>query len=1005
MLRRLIGDRRARRESEARYDAAMRAINEGVYDWNVADGTIFYSEAVYRVLGMPRSMRTPEDWTGRIHPEDIAKYNAAIAAHFKGATERFECEYRYRGPGGDWRWARQHGLAIRNAQGRAVRMVGSTGDVTDLKLAELELRDQMALSRALIEENPNAMYLKDTEGRYVTVNDAWLKMVGVTREQAIGHDVLELFPEKESERYHAEDMRLLRQGSGLSEVESLRTGPDGKPQWVIIRKAVLRRADGTITGLIGTNTDITARKKAEADLAAQDERLREQIALTQAIVAQAPNSIFAKDREGRFTLANRGWSEMSGLPAEKALGRTVHDLYPPESAQRFAAEDEKLLAQGASAPPVELLHTGPRPNQFRIVRKAVLSRDGEVLGLVCSSTDISEMKRMERELALERDRLELLVRATKAGFMDWDATLDMRTYSARFKEMLGYPPDADTSQWPSLFDMMHPEDRERMRDSFRDMLRKGAESGERMHGPLEYRLRKTDGSYVWVRGEGIAQIGADGRTERFLTSYIDITHLRELNLALEESVRLREEVDRISRHDLKTPLNSIVGIPRLLRDSGRLTAEDAELLAFVEQAGYRLLSMVNLSLDMFQMERGSYPFAPQAVDLRGVLGNVLRDVEHHARAKRLALRVEGPALHARAEELLCYSLFANLVKNAVEASPESGTITCSLAQSGESVLVQVHNAGAVPEAVRARFFEKYATAGKQGGSGLGTYSARLIARTQQGDITLESAEAAGTTLSVRLIRAAAAETGTSPAEEPAQQDPKTELRPLSVLVVDDDEYTRMFVQRFLPAAMRTRGAANGREAVDLVCEDPPDAIVMDLDMPVMGGLEAAALIRQAEAASGRPRCTLLAMSSHDDPDIAARCRQAGFDAYLAKPVSPEALRRALAAAAPAGEPVVVDAELKHALPGFLASRRELLEALARALAAGQAEPARALAHKLAGSLALYGFQWAAEQSKMIEQRAREGRLEGLAGEAAALSRYLDGVRVGFAAKGEAEAKA
>jgi CheY-like chemotaxis protein len=415
--------------------------------------------------------------------------------------------------------------------------------------------------------------------------------------------------------------------------------------------------------------------------------------------------------------------------------------------------------------------------------------------------------------------------------------------------------------------------------------------------------------------------------------------------------------------------------------------------------------MINLSLDMFRMERGSYPFTPKPVDLRDVLGKVVRDIEHHARAKRVALRIEGPPLHALAEELLCYSMFGNLAKNALEASPEGGTVTLSLAENGESVLVEVRNAGAVPEAVRARFFDKYSTAGKHGGSGLGTYSARLMALTQKGDIGMQTGEA-GTTLRVRLMRAAAeAQAVTAKGEKHAAQNPPTDPGPLSVLVVDDDEYTRVFVQRFLPRSMRTRSAANGREAVDSARQDPPDVIIMDLDMPVMGGLEAAALIRRREAESGGAHSAMIAMSSHDDPAMPARSLEAGFDRFVAKPVSPEALQRAIAELSRAKEPVLVDADLADALPGFLASRREMVAELSQALAAGSAEPARALAHKLAGSLALYGFQWAAEQSKMIEKRAREGRLEGLAGEVAALSRYLEGVRVGFAANREAEAKA
>src|SRR6185503_4725127 len=259
--------------------------------------------------------------------------------------------------------------------------------------------------------------------------------------------------------------------------------------------------------------------------------------------------------------------------------------------------------------------------------------------------------------------LALLVRATKAGFMDWDADTDKQVFSERFKEMLGYPRDTDTSKWPPLFEMMHPDDREPTRDAFREMLRRVVTTGERLHGPLEYRLRKADGSYLWVRGEGIAEVGADGRTERFLTSYIDITHLREMNRALEESVRLREEVDRMSRHDLKTPLNAIIGLSRLLREEVELSKEDADVVARIEQAGLRLLSMINLSLNMFRMEQGSYPFAPKTVSLREVLDQVARDLRAHTAAKKLTVQIDGEQCVAWAEELLCYSMFGNLVRN------------------------------------------------------------------------------------------------------------------------------------------------------------------------------------------------------------------------------------------------------------------------------------------------------------------------------------------------------
>ncbi|HTP94280.1 MAG TPA: GAF domain-containing protein [Burkholderiales bacterium] len=138
--------RRRLRELEQRYELVMSAVEEGVYDWNLTEDTIFYSDSVKRAVGLPPSqLRTPDDWSKRIHPDDLPRYRAALIDHFKGKSKRFDCDYRYRARDGTWRWARQHGIALRDRRGRAVRMIGSTGDVTELKQSDLELhhaRDQ-----------------------------------------------------------------------------------------------------------------------------------------------------------------------------------------------------------------------------------------------------------------------------------------------------------------------------------------------------------------------------------------------------------------------------------------------------------------------------------------------------------------------------------------------------------------------------------------------------------------------------------------------------------------------------------------------------------------------------------------------------------------------------------------------------------------------------------------------------------------------------------------------
>ena len=112
----------ALRNSEERYALAMRAINEGVYEWDVATSEMYYSPRVCELVGLQASeLRTMTDWTDRIHPDDRQPFKKAILAHFKGETDRLEAEYRYRHADGSWHWARQHGIALKNEASRTSR--------------------------------------------------------------------------------------------------------------------------------------------------------------------------------------------------------------------------------------------------------------------------------------------------------------------------------------------------------------------------------------------------------------------------------------------------------------------------------------------------------------------------------------------------------------------------------------------------------------------------------------------------------------------------------------------------------------------------------------------------------------------------------------------------------------------------------------------------------------------------------------------------------------------
>ncbi|MEN8215375.1 MAG: hybrid sensor histidine kinase/response regulator [Pseudomonadota bacterium] len=236
--------------------------------------------------------------------------------------------------------------------------------------------------------------------------------------------------------------------------------------------------------------------------------------------------------------------------------------------------------------------------------------------------------------------------------------------------------------------------------------------------------------------------------------------LENKNKALEEAAILRDNVDRIIQHDLKTPLNGIIGFSSLLHIKYSKLDEQQrkKIIKEIEKSGYKMLEMINLFLNLYKMETGTYQYSPEPVDILPVLKRIVNETKHLADAKGLSFKMavnNQPVTDkfiAQGERLLCYSMLANLFKNAIEASPKTGPLTVSLFNEKESTaIISIHNQGAVPREIREKFFDKYVTAGKSGGTGLGTYSAKLMAETQEGSIQFETSEETGTTVTVHLV--------------------------------------------------------------------------------------------------------------------------------------------------------------------------------------------------------------------------------------------------------------
>lgn len=254
-------------QSDERYALAMQAINEGVYDWDIEANTIFYSDGVRTVLGLsPSQLQNPKDWTDRLHPEDRQRYIEVLIAHFRRETPRFDIEVRYRGPDGEWRWARQHGIAKYNDAGRAVRMIGSTGDITELKRAQITLLKSEERYALATEAATEGIYDWDVTGDRLVVTERLNNIMQLRTHLLTSAEWNERIHPGDRGRYRSAMVDHFRGRTARLSCEYRVKNGAGEYIWIEDNASSIRGEDARVTRLVGAVANITARKQAEEEL-------------------------------------------------------------------------------------------------------------------------------------------------------------------------------------------------------------------------------------------------------------------------------------------------------------------------------------------------------------------------------------------------------------------------------------------------------------------------------------------------------------------------------------------------------------------------------------------------------------------------------------------------------------------------------------------------------------------------------------------------------------------
>ena len=389
------------------------------------------------------------------------------------------------------------------------------------------------------------------------------------------------------------------------------------------------------------------------------------------------------------------------------------------------------------------------------------------------------------------------------------------------------------------------------------------------------------------------------------------TDLQETQVALVAASQAKSEFLARMSHEIRTPLNGVLGMTQALAAERDLKDGHRESLAVIRQSGESLLAILNDVLDLAKVEAGRMDLEEIVFDLEATVRGAQETFAPQAAAKGLDFRLHispDAAGAYRGDPTRVRQILFNLLSNALKFT-ESGEVSLTVATGGGNLTIVVADTGiGIAAHHLPRLFGRFqqvdsSTTRRYGGSGLGLSICRELAQLMGGAIEVESVAGAGTrfTVVLPLARVTAFAGSDGPVAQALEFSAAGDEAPLRILAAEDNPVNQLVLKTLLAqVGLEPDIVSDGAQALEAWRTRGYDLVLMDVQMPVLDGMAATGLIRAAEAAEGRPRTPILALTANAMQHQVAEYIAGGFDGHVAKPIDAGRLYEAIADAARSG---------------------------------------------------------------------------------------------------------